>query len=75
MDIQNWKPAMDGVVDATLKANPQHARELMMMMAGLDYGHILYEHEERCVDNLVHRKAWRMQRLSHDGYSALVVSG
>ncbi|MGX9178601.1 hypothetical protein [Mesorhizobium sp. BHbdii] len=73
-DIENWKPILDAKIEEMLKANPQHAKELVGMMGGLSYGHILYEHEARAVDNLFHRRALR-QRLSQDARSALRIVG
>ncbi|WJI68867.1 MULTISPECIES: hypothetical protein [unclassified Mesorhizobium] len=52
IDIENWKPILDAKVAACLADNPEHASDLMAMMVGLSYGHILYEHEAANVDSL-----------------------
>lgn len=52
LDVENWKSILDATVQKCLSANPEHARELIGMMAGLSYGHVLYEHEAAMVDSL-----------------------
>lgn len=72
-DLENWQEALDRTVDATLKANPQHVAELKGMLTGLSYGHILYEHEAKAVDNLYHKMAREHQTLNHHARTALKV--
>lgn len=69
VDVRNWKPILDQKVEQCLADNPDHARELMGMMAGLSYGHILYEHEARMVDGLY--TGFRRGHLSIDQRAAL----
>ncbi|MER9702167.1 hypothetical protein [Mesorhizobium sp. M0146] len=51
-DVGNWKPILDARVEQCLQDNPEHARDLIGMMAGLSYGDILYPSEAAMVDDL-----------------------
>ncbi|ESX47730.1 hypothetical protein NLY43_04275 [Mesorhizobium sp. C416B] len=51
-DVGNWKPILDARVEQCLQDNPEHAPDLIGMMAGLSYGDILYPSEAAMVDDL-----------------------
>lgn len=40
-NVGNWKPILDANVERCLADNPQHAREIVAMMAGQTYGCVL----------------------------------
>lgn len=74
VDISNWKTILDQKVEQCLADNPEHARELMGMMAGLSYGHILYPAEAAMVDGLYSGFRRHRGSLSIDQRAALRVT-
>ncbi|MER9674493.1 hypothetical protein [Mesorhizobium sp. M0208] len=74
LDVRNWKPILDATVQKCLTDNPDHARELMGMMAGLSYSHILYPAEAAMVDGLYTGHRRRRGGLSIDERAGLRVS-
>ncbi|MER9412918.1 MULTISPECIES: hypothetical protein [unclassified Mesorhizobium] len=74
IDIQNWKPILDSAVERCLRDNPEHARELMGMIAGLSYSHILYEAEAAMVDDTFKDFRRRRSGFTVDQKAALRVA-
>ncbi|ESZ29612.1 hypothetical protein [Mesorhizobium sp. L2C067A000] len=74
IDIQNWKPILDSAVERCLRDNPEHARDLMGMIAGLSYSHILYEAEAAMVDDTFKDFRRRRSGFTVDQKAALRVA-
>lgn len=74
VDVSNWKTILDQKVEQCIADNPDHARELMGMMAGLSYGHILYPDAAAMVDSLHSGFRRRRGGLSIDQRAALRIA-